>query len=181
MIAGPRRRTVRARIADSQVRARPRTIAALAVTVAAIGAVVVAAVHGDHAGAPSRAVAAQPHTAGPAGVAAAYRYPLGCLSVTIAASDPAYASARLDRASPCWRYGVYVTAIFHRVKGVWRLALQASSSSCPVTSLPAAVQAQLAVCEKTATPAPLHRPRAPAVSGTLMRAAARTPRRLRTR
>jgi hypothetical protein len=87
-----------------------------------------------------------PRTAGAAGVAAAYRYSLGCLSVTIAGG---YAAARLNRASPCWRYGVYVTTIFHRVRGVWRLVREASSRWCPPHSLPPAVRAQLAVCTQS--------------------------------
>jgi hypothetical protein len=84
--------------------------------------------------------------AGPIGVAAAYRYPLACLSVTIVTGDPAYAAARLNRVSPCWRYGVYTTTIFHRVAGVWRMVLQTSAPSCEVTSLPAPVRAQLGLC-----------------------------------
>ncbi len=59
---------------------------------------------------------------GAAGVAAAYSYPLDCLSVTISSRDPAYATARLDRASPCWRYGDWGVAVFRRVDGAWRKA-----------------------------------------------------------
>jgi hypothetical protein len=66
--------------------------------------------------------------------------------VTISTTDPTYARAELDRVSPCWRYGVYVTAIFHRVGGSWRPLLNSSRYSCPVASLPAVVQQQLAVC-----------------------------------
>jgi hypothetical protein len=39
-----------------------------------------------------------------------------------------------------------VTAIFHRVGGSWRPLLNSSRYSCPVASLPAVVQQQLAVC-----------------------------------
>jgi hypothetical protein len=89
--------------------------------------------------------------AGPqAAVAAAYRYPVNCLTVTIATSDPTYARAELDRASPCWRYGAYVTVIFHRVAGRWREVLDSARYSCPVASLPAVVQAQLGVCPSDA-------------------------------
>lgn len=128
--------------------ARARVILGLAVLVAVggVGGVVIGALRGGRTRPSSGVVVAGARAAGPAGVAAAYRYPLGCLGVTISARNPAYASARLDRASPCWRYGVYVTAIFHRVHGVWHLALEAASSSCPAVSLPAAVLAQLAVC-----------------------------------
>lgn len=129
---------------------RARVTAGLAVVVAVggVGAVVIGALRGGRTGPSSPVVVARARTAAPAGVAAAYRYPLGCLSVTISARNPAYAGAHLDRASPCWRYGVYVTAILHRVHGVWRLALEAAGSSCPAVSLPAVVLAQLAVCRR---------------------------------
>ncbi len=98
---------------------------------------------------------------GPIGVAAAYKYPLSCLIVTLAASDHDYARARLDRASPCWRYGVYQTTIFHRAGGVWRLVLNVHSYSCPVRSLPAIVEIELGVCPLRVQPAatPAGRPR----------------------
>lgn len=146
---------VRDRIAGTRAVARARLILGLAIVVAVggVGGIAVDSLQGGRTGAPSGAPVGQARAAGPAGVAAAYRYPLGCLGVTISASDPASASAHLDRASPCWRYGVYVTAIFHRVHRVWRLALEAASSSCPAVSLPAVVRAQLAVCRRTATPA----------------------------
>jgi hypothetical protein len=99
---------------------------------------------GHHAASGARAP--RPQTPGAPGVAAAFRYPLGCLSVRIESGDPEYATARLNRASPCWRYGVYVTAIFRRVDGVWRLVLYARSNACPPRSLPAAVKAQVGVC-----------------------------------
>jgi hypothetical protein len=83
---------------------------------------------------------------GPVGVAAAYRYPRDCLSVTIPATDPVYAAVRLNRVSPCWRYGVYVTAIFHRVAGVWRMVLDVTGTGCPMTGIPSAVRAQLGLC-----------------------------------
>lgn len=95
-----------------------------------------------------------PTNAGPAGVAAAYRYPLSCLTVTISTRDPAYASARLNRASPCWRYGVYLTAIFHRVDGSWHEVLDANTYACPLVWLPAVVQTQLSVCPPTARARP---------------------------
>jgi len=103
---------------------------------------------------PLRAQAAQADEAGPAGVAAAYHYPLACLSVTIAAADPAYAAARLNRASPCWRYGVYSTTIFHRVAGKWRLVT--SGASCSIASIPTVVRAEVGLCESgSAVTAPI--------------------------
>jgi hypothetical protein len=76
----------------------------------------------------------------------AYRFPLGCMGVTMTAR--ALAGALRARSGPCWRYGVFVTAILRRVDGVWRLALEATSHSCPRVPLPAPVRAQLAVCRR---------------------------------
>jgi hypothetical protein len=74
----------------------------------------------------------------------AYRFPLGCMGST--STREALAGALRSRTGPCWRYGVFVTAILRRVDGVWRLALAATSRSCPQIALPADVRAQLAVC-----------------------------------
>lgn len=83
---------------------------------------------------------------GPAGVAAAYGYPLRCLSVTTARSNAAYARADFDRRAACGRYDWSVVAIFRRADGLWRPVLEASSYRCPVAALPPAVQRQLSVC-----------------------------------
>lgn len=83
---------------------------------------------------------------GPAGVAAAYGYPLRCLSITISTIDPAFARADYNHASPCGRYDGYVTAIFQRVDGAWRPVLHTLDYTCPVSSVPATVQRQLAIC-----------------------------------
>ncbi len=83
---------------------------------------------------------------GPAGVAAAYGYPLRCLSVTIASANRAYARADYNRVSACGRYDGTVTAIFHRVGGEWRPVLDATGYSCPVASLSRAVATELDVC-----------------------------------
>jgi hypothetical protein len=115
---------------------------AAAALVATVG---IAARPGGRARSASTVGVAGARIAGPAGVAAAYRYPLSCLTVKVADHD-AYARAWLDRASPCWRYGAYVTAIFHRVDGTWRIVLDTATYSCPVRSLPTVVQAQLSVC-----------------------------------
>jgi hypothetical protein len=136
----------------ARVRSRAPVIA---VTVVALGAAALAgaAVLGlvtsrttVRATPPVHTPIAQARDAGPVGVAAAYRYPLACLSVTIAKADPDFAAARLDRASPCWRYGVYTTTILHRVAGVWRVALETSGASCSISSIPAVVRAQLGLC-----------------------------------
>jgi hypothetical protein len=76
----------------------------------------------------------------------AYRFPLGCMSMTM--TPEAMAHVLHTRTGPCWRYGVFITAILRRVGGVWRLALEATSRTCPRLSLPAAVRAQLAVCRR---------------------------------
>jgi hypothetical protein len=83
---------------------------------------------------------------GPAGVAAAYGYPLRCLSITILTTDQAYARADFNHLRPCGRFTGYSTAIFHRVMGAWRPVLDAAGYVCPVASLPVNVQTGLGVC-----------------------------------
>jgi hypothetical protein len=78
--------------------------------------------------------------------AGTYRFPLGCMGMTL--TPVGLAGALRDRTGPCWRYGVFVTAILRRVDGMWRLALEATSRSCPHVPLPAPVRAQLAVCRR---------------------------------
>ncbi len=98
---------------------------------------------------PAQSVHANPAAAresGPAGVAAAYGYPLRCLSVTIASDNRSYARADYNRVSACGRYDGTVTAIFHRVGGEWRPVLDATGYSCPVASLSRAVATELDVC-----------------------------------
>lgn len=148
VLPGPRGDSTRARASRIRVVPNRRVLAGLVVVCAGLAAILGGLLAGG-TGPPGAVRAAGPGTAGPAGVAAAYKYPLACLTVTLAVSDPAYASARLDRVSPCWRYGAYGTAIFRRIGGSWRLMLDAPSYQCPVASLPAAVQAELAICPLT--------------------------------
>jgi hypothetical protein len=108
---------------------------------AAIVAIAAAAVYD-----PGSEVLSPAHASGAAGVAAAYGYPLRCLSVTTSSSNTSYARADFDRRSACGRYDWSVVAIFHRAGGLWRPVLDASTYRCPVASLPAAVQRQLSVC-----------------------------------
>ena len=84
---------------------------------------------------------------GAAGVAAAYGYPLRCLSVTILAQDRAYARADFDHLSRCGQYTWYPTAIFHYAAGKWRIVLDAINYACPVAPLPRPVQSELGVCD----------------------------------
>ncbi len=151
IVPGPGGRTLPQRIADGWTLASTRVIVGLVIAVAAIGAILASALRGTRTGGQHGVRPNQSRREGAAGVAAAYRYPLGCLSVTIAAGDPAYARADFDRARPCGRYGGNPTAIFRRVNGAWRPVLDAVGYSCPVASLPDAVQADLDVCPQAAT------------------------------
>lgn len=149
----PRRDRIRAR-----VRA-PLIVAAIAALVAA-GAIVAvapwsgrpASVDAVGAGGPrpvgSPAPATEGDTTGVPQIAAAYRYPLGCLGITLSADR----SSMLGRHSPCWRYGVYVTAVLRRVNGVWRLALEATSPRCPAVPLPDVVRSALVSCRHGTAP-----------------------------
>lgn len=141
--------TRRAPVADGHRNPAAASSAAVGATPssAAVGATVGSAPVGATVGsAPAGATVGSAPAGVAAAIAAAYHYPRACLNVTIAAGDPSYARARLDRASPCWRYGVYVTAIFHRVGGAWQQVLDANSYPCPVSWLPPVVQTQLSVC-----------------------------------
>jgi hypothetical protein len=115
----------------------------LAATIAAV-VLAVGPRDGDHPRASPRDAPAR--APGPAGVAAAYGYPLRCLSVAIALHDPRFARADFDHAVPCGRYTGFVTAIFRRADGEWVPVLKATSYPCPVRSLPVRVQAELGVC-----------------------------------
>jgi hypothetical protein len=121
-------------------------IIGLALVITAASAIVATVSLGGRGGAP-RAGAREP-----AEVVPSYRAMRRCSMVTISQSDPAYARLELGHTRPCWRHAVSVDAIFHRVDGTWRPVLDASSYSCPVTSLPAAVQADLAICVHTDRP-----------------------------
>lgn len=127
-------------------RAKARVAMAIALLVLGTGALVTAGLL--HGGARPAVPVAQQSKLGLARVADVYRYPLGCLGATIVARNPAPSLSPIDHAGPCWRYGVYVTAILHRSGGAWRLALEAISASCPAVPLPLLVRAQLAVCRR---------------------------------
>jgi hypothetical protein len=115
---------------------------ALAVGAIAVLAAIVALSLGG-----SRARHADPVTArSPAGVAAAYGYPLGCMSVTIPAADRTYARAVLSHATGCAGSTGYAPAIFHYVAGRWRLVPDAIGYMCNRESVPAAVDRAFELC-----------------------------------
>jgi hypothetical protein len=102
--------------------ARRRTKLAVALAGVAVAATIAGALEGDRAVAGDAGAAAAPG-AQRAAIAAAYGYPLRCLSITVSASNRAYATARLDRRPGCERYDGYVNASFHHIGGGWRLVL----------------------------------------------------------
>jgi hypothetical protein len=83
---------------------------------------------------------------GPNGVAAAYGYPLGCMSVTIPAADRTYARADLSHVAGCGRNTGYAPAIFHYVAGRWRLVPDAIGYTCNPNAMPAAVEQAFELC-----------------------------------
>jgi hypothetical protein len=101
-------------------------------------------------------VSAMARESGPAGVAAAYGYPLRCLSITILGTGQRYARADFNHMSRCGRFTGYSTAIFLRVMGAWRPVLEAVAYVCPVASLFIDAQTELGVCPQPSgrTPRP---------------------------
>jgi hypothetical protein len=129
---------------------RPRRSAArrgLALAIGAIAALgALAAIMAVAVSGPS-ARHADPVTArGPAGVAAAYGYPLGCMSVKIPAADRTYARADLTHAAGCGGITGYAPAFFHYVAGRWRLVPNAIGYMCNPDVAPAAVVQGLDLC-----------------------------------
>ena len=145
VLSPPRGPTARERIGSVKASRRVHFVLAVVLGAAAMAAVFAAlSLTGGGGSAVREASAArQP---GPAGVAAAYGYPLRCLSVTIPLYDPRFARADFDRALQCGQFTGDPTAIFKRVDGWWRPVLDAVAYSCPVRSMPPRVQTELAVC-----------------------------------
>jgi hypothetical protein len=140
----------RARTAAIPIRTVTRVLLALVVVLAGAGAVVLGPPPARHAS----GLTADRSGGGRAAESpteTAYRYPLGCMGAGLSATGRA-AVEEARAASPCWRYGVYVTAILRQVRGVWQLALEAVSPSCPAVSLPPVVRSQVAVCRRPAPP-----------------------------
>ena len=141
VLSPPPRPTARERIGS--IKAPRRALVGLGA--AATAAVLAALSLTGGGGGPIREASAA-RQRGPAGVAAAYGYPLRCLSVTIPLHDPRFARADFDRALQCGQFTGDPTAIFKRVQGWWRPLLDAVAYSCPVRSMPPRVQTELAVC-----------------------------------
>jgi hypothetical protein len=127
---------------SSRLLRRPCFAAAVIAVMAAVGALLVATLASSSA----RRTDPRAGERERARVAAAYGYPSGCLRVTIASSNHAFARADFNHANPCGRYAGDPTAIFHLVGGAWRPVLEAVSYRCPATGIPAAVQRELEVC-----------------------------------
>lgn len=146
LLPDPHDRMLERRVGIQGFTRGPATVVIVLVLAAAgVGVAVVGALAGGRDRAAGRDTARQ-ELVGPAGVAAAYGYPLRCLSVTLAHTNHAYARADFDHRSACGRYDGSVTAIFSRIDGAWLPVLDASSYSCPVATLPTVVQTQLGVC-----------------------------------
>lgn len=145
IIRGPDRRAGRGGL----LALPPRAVIALVLLLAAVAAVL-STTRGGRANPAQGAVTGQAgmHGAvGPPAIAAVYRYPLGCLGASLSGGAGAPASS-VDRAGPCWRYGVFLTAILHRVHRGWQLGLEVVSARCPRLSLPAALRLQLVSCRR---------------------------------
>jgi hypothetical protein len=150
VVPAPPGRAARARIAGIPSRTAARVLLGLVVVLAGAGAVVVGAPPARHTGPLTKG----PSVSGRAAespTAAAYRFPLGCMGAALSVTGRA-AADEARAASPCWRYGVYLTAILRRVRGVWQLALEAVTPSCPAVALPAVVRSQLVICRRPTPP-----------------------------
>ena len=162
VVAGPRDHPGRDRAAARRVRVGLPVLVASIVLVIAAGGVVAVALRsrgavrppgvgagGAKASTTAAGIRATPATiAGLARIENTYRYPLGCLGLTVSADQ----SSTLGRQDPCWHYGVYVTAVLGRDGGVWRLMLQATSPECPAVALPSIVRSALISCKRATAP-----------------------------
>jgi hypothetical protein len=69
-----------------------------------------------------------------------------CARLTIVSPDGAYTRIDLDHSGPCGTFGNQVTLVLHRVQGVWVRKFEASSWTCPISSLPQPVAIELQLC-----------------------------------
>jgi hypothetical protein len=136
---GPRNRRLRVRAVASMLGA----IAMLGTSLLAGGIGTPRHRAGHAATTPARVLSDAPPLSA---AAQAYRFPLGCMRIT--RTPQALAGSLRRRTDPCWRYGVSVTAILHRIHGAWRLALEATDGTCPRLALPALVPARLVGCRR---------------------------------
>lgn len=132
------------RVAGARAGLPARAVVTVALVLAAAVAVLTTS-GGPRVARPRTAAAIQLPAGDAASLPAAavvYRYPLGCLGASLSGG------ATAARSGPCWRYGVFLTAVLHRVRGGWQLGLEAVSSRCPRVSLPATMRAQLVACRR---------------------------------
>jgi hypothetical protein len=128
-----RDRSLRRRLTGFGVLHGARIALAVALALAALGAIIAAELQSSRTSRPVGARRGQAHDAARAAIAAAFGYPyvLRCLTITISASDPDYARANVDRTNGCAHYRGYINASFHRVDGRWRLVLDEGQPFVP--------------------------------------------------
>jgi hypothetical protein len=131
-----------------------RTAFSAALLIALLGAIAAGVSLADRGG--GARTAGDPRAAAPA-VAAAFGYPLRCLTVTIYPSDPSYARAHVDPSRGCERYGGYVNASFHLVRGTWRLVLDEGQLFVPNRLLVGCRVSTTDCCSPNQCVAPTHR------------------------
>lgn len=151
ILSGASGPTPRERIAAGARTAPRRWVIGFVLVIVAAGALIATSLPAE-SGSGAQGVSARAHEPGAAGVAAAYGYPLRCLTVTFSRVDADYARADVEHTGQCWRYRGDVLAVFKRVAGAWRALLRGGIYSCPVGGMPAAVQLDLAVCPQTKGP-----------------------------
>ena len=71
---------------------------------------------------------------------------LTCPRLTLVSPDGAYARVDFEHTTPCGMYGNHITAILHRVHGVWRPEFEGSIWTCPMGQLPRPVVTELQLC-----------------------------------
>jgi hypothetical protein len=108
-----------------RIPARVRRAAAATLGAAALGGIAMAIALG---GGGPRGDVWGVSDAGPAGVAAAYGYPLDCLRVRISAANPAFARAEFDHHGSCGYVSGFPIALFHRFGGEWHPVLYSVGS-----------------------------------------------------
>jgi hypothetical protein len=145
-----RGRPLRERLAAIGVPHGVRIALAVALVLAALGAIIATVPQSSQTSRPAGSRRAQAHGAERAAIAAAfgYPYPLRCLTITISASNPDYARADADRTNGCGRYHGYLDASFHRVDGAWRLVIDEGQLFVP-NSLLTPCRAGRAGCVRT--------------------------------